>query len=164
MALCLGLPGSVSTRKVKPIWLLLKQETVSLQWHQLGCMQVCTSLQTDNHASTPPLSFVQAGCPSCRPTNSVKALKAETNTEGLENLLEIVGLKWWQKMLVHTGTHSECWREFQMSAKWKCGQMGLRHNILQCHQRRIEPWPQTKSRENLVQTHSDCNSFQPWWS
>jgi len=38
--------------------------------------QVCTSLQTDNHASTPPLSFLQAGCPSRRPTNSVKALKA----------------------------------------------------------------------------------------
>ena len=35
-----------------------------------------TSLQADNHASTPPLSFLQAGCPSCRPTNSVKALKA----------------------------------------------------------------------------------------
>ena len=48
------------------------------QWHQLGHMQVCTSLQTDNHASTPPLSFLQAGCPSCRPTNSVKALKALT--------------------------------------------------------------------------------------
>jgi len=47
------------------------------QWHQLGHMQVCTSLQTDNHASTPPLSFLQAGCPSCRPTNSVEALKAE---------------------------------------------------------------------------------------
>ena len=39
-------------------------------------MQVCNSLQTDNYASTPPLSFLQAGCPSCRPTNSVKALKA----------------------------------------------------------------------------------------
>jgi len=38
-------------------------------------MQVCTSLQTDNNASTPPL-FLQAGCPSCRPTNSVKAMKA----------------------------------------------------------------------------------------
>jgi len=25
------------------------------QWHQLGHMQVCTSLQTDNHARTPPL-------------------------------------------------------------------------------------------------------------
>ena len=46
------------------------------QWHQLGCMQVCTSLQTDNHTSTPLLSFLQVGCPSCRPTNSVKALKA----------------------------------------------------------------------------------------
>jgi len=39
-------------------------------------MQVCTSVQTDNHASTPQLSFLQAGCPSCRPTDSVKALKA----------------------------------------------------------------------------------------
>jgi len=40
------------------------------QWHQLGHMQVCTLLQTDNHASTPPLSFFYS------PTNSVKALKA----------------------------------------------------------------------------------------
>jgi len=47
------------------------------QWHQLG-HKVCISLQTDNHANTPPLSFLQAGCPSCRPINSVKAL---SNTE-----------------------------------------------------------------------------------
>ena len=46
------------------------------QWHQLGHMQVCTLLQTDNHTSTPPLYFLQARCPSCHPTNSVKALKA----------------------------------------------------------------------------------------
>ena len=46
------------------------------QWHLLGRMQVCTSLQTDNHASTPPHCFLQARCPSCRPTNSVKALNA----------------------------------------------------------------------------------------
>jgi len=45
------------------------------QWYQLGHMQVCTSLQTDNHTSTPLLSFLQAGCPSCHPANSVKALK-----------------------------------------------------------------------------------------
>jgi len=49
------------------------------QWHQLGHMQFCTSLQTNNHASTPPLSFLQAGCPSCCPTNSVKALKAQSS-------------------------------------------------------------------------------------
>jgi len=47
------------------------------QWNP----QVCTSLQTDNHASTPPLSFLQAGCPSCRPTNSVKALRQYTCKE-----------------------------------------------------------------------------------
>ena len=40
------------------------------QWHQLEHMQVCISLQTANHASTPPLSFLQAGCPSCHPTVS----------------------------------------------------------------------------------------------
>jgi len=44
------------------------------QWHQLDHMQVCISLQ---HASTLPLSFLQARCPSCRPTKSVKAQKAE---------------------------------------------------------------------------------------
>ena len=46
------------------------------QWHRLDHMQVCISLQPEDHASTPPLSFLQAGCPSCHPTNSVKALKA----------------------------------------------------------------------------------------
>ena len=52
------------------------------QWHQPGHMQVYTSLQTDNHTSTPPLCFLQTRCPSCRPTNSVKALKArELNTK-----------------------------------------------------------------------------------
>jgi len=56
------------------------------QWHQLGHMQVCTSLQTDNHASTTPLSFLQAGCPFCRPTNSVKALKALIGLIGLVTL------------------------------------------------------------------------------
>jgi len=45
------------------------------QRHQLGHMKVCMSLQTDIHASTPSLTFLQAGCPSCHPTNSVKALK-----------------------------------------------------------------------------------------
>jgi len=55
-ALCPGLPGWAGTRKVKPTWILLKQETVSgseIRW------AICR-------------------CPSCRPTNSVKALKAKT--------------------------------------------------------------------------------------
>jgi len=55
------------------------------QWHQLDHMQVCTSLQTDNHASSPPLSFLQAGCPSCRLTNSVNALKAKMTKKFIVN-------------------------------------------------------------------------------
>ena len=46
------------------------------QWHLLGRMQVCTSLQTDNHPAPHQSVFLQTGCPSCRPTNSVKALQA----------------------------------------------------------------------------------------
>jgi len=57
------------------------------QWHQLGNMQVCTLLQTDNHTSTPTLSFLQAGCPFCRPTNSVKALKAILKKDAHERKL-----------------------------------------------------------------------------
>jgi len=48
------------------------------QWHQLGHMQVCTLLQTDNHTSTPPLRFLQAGCPSCRPTKALQESKIES--------------------------------------------------------------------------------------
>ena len=47
------------------------------QWHQLDHVQIiCTSLQTDKHASTSPLSFCR---PDALPATqlSVKALKAQ---------------------------------------------------------------------------------------
>jgi len=53
------------------------------QWHQLGHMlsagsyaslHIAPGRQPHQH---PPLCFLQAGCPSCHPTNSVKALKAQ---------------------------------------------------------------------------------------
>jgi len=42
------------------------------QWHQLGHMQVSTSLQTDNHASTPPLKvfYRPDALPATQPTVS----------------------------------------------------------------------------------------------
>ena len=46
------------------------------QWHQLGHVQVCTMLQTDDHANTPPFSFYRPDAlPAAQPTAS-KALKA----------------------------------------------------------------------------------------
>jgi len=39
-----------------------------MQWHQLDHMQtICTSLQTDNHASTSPLSFFTGRMPFLLP-------------------------------------------------------------------------------------------------
>jgi len=47
------------------------------QWHQLGHMQVCTSLQTDNHASTSPLSFFTGQMPFLPPNQQ------HQSTEGI---------------------------------------------------------------------------------
>jgi len=52
------------------------------QWHQLGHMQVCTSLQTDNHASTSPRSFLQM--PFLLPN------KHRQSTEGKLNKLKVL--------------------------------------------------------------------------
>jgi len=60
----------------KPFWILMKQEMMGLQWHQLDHMQIiCTLLWVDNHPSTLSLSFT-GWLPFCCPTSSVKALKA----------------------------------------------------------------------------------------
>ena len=56
---------------VEPIWMLMLQEMMGSQWYQLDRMQsICATLQTDNHASTSSLNFLQARFSSC------KALKA----------------------------------------------------------------------------------------
>jgi len=61
------------TKKVKTNPDLLEQEIVSGSGI---CWAICKSApHADNHANIPPLSFLEAGCPSWRPTNSVKALK-----------------------------------------------------------------------------------------
>jgi len=70
------------TRKVKPIWIYWSKR--EWQWHQLGHMQICTLAQTDNHGSISSLSFLQARCHSCHPTNSIKALKAKTEVKKIQ--------------------------------------------------------------------------------
>jgi len=47
------------------------------QWYQLGYMQVYTSLQTDIHASTPPLSFFTCWMPFLPPNQQ------RQSTEGM---------------------------------------------------------------------------------
>ena len=75
-ALFLGLPMWAGT--VQPIWILLEQEIVSgsgISW------AICKSAPRSRQITMPSPHysvFLQAGCPSCRPTNSVKALKARS--------------------------------------------------------------------------------------
>ena len=68
-------------QKGKPIWIILKQETVSgsgISW--AICKSAHRSRQTTTPAPHQTPQLLQAGCPSCRPTNSVKALKAAQST------------------------------------------------------------------------------------
>jgi len=74
-----GQPRKASIRKIKPIWILMKQEMITWQWHQLDHMQIiCTSLQTGNHASTSSLNLY-------RPDALLDAQPTASNTEGKQN-------------------------------------------------------------------------------
>jgi len=61
-----------SIKKVKPIWISMKQVMMGWQWHQLNHMQIiCTLLQTYNHASTSSLIFYRPDAfPDAKPTVS----------------------------------------------------------------------------------------------
>ena len=51
------------------------------QWHQLGHMQVCILLQTDNHASTQPLKFFYRpdAFPATQPCQSTEGTSSLTS-------------------------------------------------------------------------------------
>ena len=76
------LPGWASTRKVKPIWILLKQETVNgsgISW--ATCKYSPCSRQT-NHTSTPPLCFLTGLMPFLPPNQQRQSTKGNQSTEG----------------------------------------------------------------------------------
>ena len=80
MAIFPGLPRWAGTRKVKPIWILLNQETVSgsgISW----AMCKSASRSREYHASTP--------------TNSIKALKSTPNP------------RWGFELLTSASLHAE---------------------------------------------------------
>ena len=84
----------------------MKQGTMGWQWHHLHCLQIiCISLETDNHVIT---IFLQAGCSSWRPTNNVKALKAQYESV---QITAFTACKW---MLFKIRTH------YAKSLEWSC--------------------------------------------
>ena len=93
-----GLPGWVCTRKAKPIWILLKQETLSgsgISW--AICKSATRSRQTTT--PTPTTQFFKAGCPSCRQRQSTE----RTYKQFTANLPENLPVKWFCKLLRFDG-------------------------------------------------------------
>ena len=80
-ALCPGLPGWAGTRKVKPIWILLKKETVSgsgISW------TVCKSAPCSRQITTPaPHRSVFTGRMPFLPPNQQRQ-STEGNTEHIQ--------------------------------------------------------------------------------
>jgi len=53
------------------MWILMNHEMTRWQQHQLDYMQLtCTSLQTDNNASTSSIFYRQDALPNVQPTTS----------------------------------------------------------------------------------------------
>ena len=55
------------------------------QWHQLGYMQVCILLQTDNHTSTSPLSFFTDQMPFLPPNQQRQSAEGKKRYKTLNN-------------------------------------------------------------------------------
>jgi len=56
------------------------------QWNQLDHMQVCTSLQTDNHTSTPPLSFFTGRMPFLPPNQQRQSTEGKQKRPTKQNV------------------------------------------------------------------------------
>jgi len=68
------------------------------QWHQLSHMQVCTLLQTDNHASTPPLCFFTGQMPFLPPNQQRQSTEGKVSNKVkhlyIQNINELICRRW----------------------------------------------------------------------
>jgi len=69
-ALIRGYPGELIPQKGKTNLDFTEARDIEWKWNPLGHMQLCTSLQTNNHASTPPVFYRPNALPAAQPTVS----------------------------------------------------------------------------------------------
>ena len=95
-------------RKGKPFWILLEQEMMRWQWHQLDHMQIiCTSRQTDNHASTSPLSFFTGRMPFLPPNQQPQSIEGKSERASAKSRARIC----------YSAVQSVAWRGTTWSAR-----------------------------------------------
>jgi len=97
-------------QKGKPFWILMKQEIMGWHWHQLDHMQIiCTSLQTDNHASTSSL-----GCPDALPVTQPTASKHWKHSNTAQLLFFVLLFcQWVMHIITHLMIFDEIFTSFQ---------------------------------------------------
>jgi len=59
------------------------------QWNPLGHMQVCTSLQTDNHASTLSLSFLQPDTLPATPNQQCQSTEGNSSSCNIKQTIKV---------------------------------------------------------------------------
>ena len=64
------------------------------QWHQLGHMQVCISLQTDNHASNPSLKFFTGRMPFLPPNQQCQSADGTSKLQLVGPISTTQIIKW----------------------------------------------------------------------
>ena len=91
---------------VKPFWILLEQETMGvsdISWTKCKSASYSRPMPSHHHSV-----FLQAGCPSCRPTNSIKALKVLQSTHNGYYGIHI---------RAHVYTYTLFWHPFSMQSQ-----------------------------------------------
>ena len=84
-----------------------------LHWHHVGHMQVCTSLQTDNHTNTPPLRIHQYSEKKVLLAPRSCTVRTISRTTSIILLCLATGIKYSQ--LLHKHTFSCCLLEHTVS-------------------------------------------------
>ena len=92
-------------QKSKPFWILLEQEMIGWQWHQLDHMHIiCTSLQTDDDASTSSLSFFIGQMPFLPPNQQRQSTEGTQTPQG-KSLKTVEN--WWRCIIVAPSSGAE---------------------------------------------------------
>jgi len=73
----------------EPIWITEPRDSM-WQWHQLGHMQICTLPQTDNNASSPPLSFYRPDALLAAQPTALEALFTQKLTRNNQTFKKVI--------------------------------------------------------------------------
>ena len=126
-------------------------------WHQLGHMQLCISLQTDNHASTSPLSFFTGQMPFLPPSQQRQSIEGKYVMCLAMRPNNCVSADSWVLMCVECRIQSSVgWRADAEGPRTRAG-CGQLHRL---HKGRVRRPVLTPIHQHLARCVSVCLAYQ----